>query len=124
MGECETSLGLSRLGSSQCWRRSLAGSKLNQTDALNIAAKIGAKVEKDGAHQRAMLFHQDKLVLVFGIRHGKKGGHGHLEGENRDLKLNSARAVALARCTLSKEDYFEVLRERGVLPAEPERTPD
>jgi hypothetical protein len=56
------------------------------------------------------------IVLTFGIRHGAKSGHGHLCGSNRDLRMNEGRVVALARCTMSKDEYFDVLREKGVLP--------
>jgi hypothetical protein len=99
----------------------LAKSKIERDDALKIARKIGASVEKDGKHQLATLRYEGKIILVFGIRHGKKSGHGHLVGENHALKINGNKAVALAKCTLSCESYFDILRERGIIPEdEPE----
>jgi len=56
-----------------------------------------------------------KLILTFGIRHGKNSGHGHLCGSNGDLKLSETRAVALARCTMSKDEYLQHLKDRGIL---------
>jgi hypothetical protein len=94
----------------------LAKSIIERSDAISIAAKIGADVNKSGAHQTATLRVNGILVLTFGIRHGAKSGHGHLCGSNGDLKLNEKRVAALARCTMSKDEYFEVLRDRGLLP--------
>jgi hypothetical protein len=37
--------------------------------------------------------------------------------------MNESRVVALARCTMSKEQYFDVLRQDGLLPARKEDTP-
>jgi hypothetical protein len=94
----------------------LRKSTLEQREAVTIAKKIGADLRKDGAHQLATLRHAGKIVLTFGIRHSKKTGQGHLVGENRDLKLNLTRAKALAACTFSKDEYFQVLKERGIIP--------
>lgn len=92
-------------------------SKLEQRDALGIAKKIGAIVEKDGPHQKAIFYHEGKLVLWFGIRHGRTTGQGHLVGENHQLKLNAQSALALARCTMSKDEYIQYLKARGIIPA-------
>lgn len=100
----------------------MSKSQIDRNDALNIASKIGASVDKDGAHQLATLRVDGNIILTFGIRHGSKSGHGHLCGSNRDLRMNEGRVVALARCTMSKEQYFDVLREKGVLP--PKKTAD
>lgn len=96
-------------------------SRILQSDAYNIAKKIGASVKKDGAHARATLEVEGTLILTYGIRHGKKAGHGHLCGQNGELKLNEARVLALARCTMKKQEYFEVLRQRGLLRREREK---
>jgi hypothetical protein len=55
------------------------------------------------------------VVLTFGIRHGAKTSQGHLVGENHDLKLNLRRAKALAQCTLSKDEYLKILRDKGLI---------
>ncbi len=91
-------------------------SKLEKRDAVDIAKKIGAKVDPDGVHQRATLEHNGQIVLTFGIRHGSKTGQGHLVGENHALKLNATKAVALARCNMTKDEYIEHLRERRIIP--------
>jgi hypothetical protein len=90
--------------------------QIEQADALDIAKKIGCEVKPDGAHKRALLYLDGQLILQFGIRHGKKSKHGHLCGSNGDLKLNEIKVKALARCTLSKDEYFEILRSKGIIP--------
>jgi hypothetical protein len=91
-------------------------SRIDRGDAYTIATKIGATVQKDGKHARADLRVKNQLILTFGIRHGAKSGHGHLCGTNGDLKLSESNVLALARCTMSKDQYFEVLKQRGILP--------
>jgi hypothetical protein len=98
----------------------LAKSRLLKDDAINIAKKIGASVQKDGKHQKAIFYHKNLLIFQFGIRHGTNAGHGHLVGENKNLHLNETQAIALARCTLSKEAYIQILIEKGAIPAENE----
>jgi hypothetical protein len=95
----------------------LARSRIERDDAYKIAEKIGAEVQRAGKHARATLRMAGRLVLTFGIRHGPNSGHGHLCGANGDLKMNEANVVALARCTMTKEQYFDLLREKGVLPS-------
>lgn len=91
-------------------------SKLEKNDALDIATKLGAVVQKNGKHQRAIVRYEGKIIFTFGIRHGTRTGQGHLVGRNRDLRLSETQALALARCTITKEAYFDILRERGLLP--------
>jgi hypothetical protein len=93
----------------------LSKNRIERSDALKIASKIGAAVDAAGKHARADLRVGGKLILTFGIRHGAKSGHGHLCGTNGDLKINEDRVAALARCTMSKDEYFKVLQDRGLL---------
>lgn len=95
----------------------MARSQIEKADALSIAGKIGAVVKADGKHQKAIFYHEGRLILVFGIRHGRKARHGFLAGENGPLKLNETKALALARCTLTKEQYIQILREKGFIQA-------
>ena len=94
----------------------MAKSKLEKRDALEIAKKIGATLNPDGKHQRATLEYNGQIILTFGIRHGSNTGQGHLVGENHPLKLNATKAQHLARCFMTKDQYFEHLRERNIIP--------
>ena len=93
----------------------MARSKIQRKDALNIAKKIGATLEDGGNHQMAIFRHEGKIILTFGIRHGSKSGHGHLVGEHGPLKLNAAKVSALAECTLSRDQYIEILKDKGII---------
>ena len=91
-------------------------SKLQKSDAIKIANKLGAKIEEDGAHKNASFYYDGLFIFDFGIRHGSKGGHGHLCGENKVLRLSETRAISFARCYISFRDYVEMLKEKGVIP--------
>jgi len=99
----------------------LAKSNLLKEDALKIAKKLGAIVDKDGAHQNASFYYDGLLIFEFGIRHARGSCHGHLVGENKPLHLNETQAIALARCGLKKEPYIKILKEKGVIPQETEK---
>ena len=91
--------------------------KLDKNDAVKIAKKLGAIITKDGAHQLAEWFEDGSKILEFGIRHGGKSGHGHLIGEkNGNLHLNATKAFELAKCTFSKDDYIENLKDNNYWP--------
>ena len=90
-------------------------SKIEQRDALDIAKKIGADLKPDGKHQKAILWHDGKLILRFGIRHGRRTGQGHLVGANHDLRLNATKLLQLARCAMTKDDYIEHLKSKGLI---------
>jgi hypothetical protein len=93
----------------------LSKSRIQKREALAIAKKLGARLT-GGAHMTARVYYENALVLTFGIRHGGKGGHGHLVGRNRDLKMNETKVYDLAICNMSKDEYFEELRAIGVIP--------
>jgi len=93
----------------------LSKSRIQKREAIAIAAKLDAKIRPDGKHQLATVEHGGRMIITFGIRHGSKGGHGHLVGRNRDLRINETGAMALASCTMTKNQYLEYLQAIGVL---------
>jgi hypothetical protein len=97
------------------WRNILSN-KLLKSDAINIARKLGAKIEKDGAHQIASFFYEGIFIFEFGIRHGSKSTHGHLCGENKVLHLSESNALSFSRCHITMNEYVRILREKGVIP--------
>lgn len=90
--------------------------KLLKSDAINIAIKLGAQIEKDGAHQNASFFYDGKFIFDFGIRHGTKSTHGHLCGENKVLRLSESKALSFSRCHITRDDYIRILQDKGVIP--------
>ena len=98
----------------RCWRSTLGkrgGSKLLRKDAEDIARKLRAATSS-GAHITAAVHHNGVLVASFGIRHGSRSAHGHLPGA---LHLSQSQTVQLARCQISRDQYFELLRKKGLL---------
>jgi len=91
----------------------LSKSRIQKREGVAIAAKLDAKIRQDGKHQLATVEHGGKVIITFGIRHGNKGGHGHMVGRNRDLRINETGAMALAFCTMTKIEYFDYLRKIG-----------
>jgi len=88
---------------------------ITRDHARAIAKKLGATIEKAGAHQMAYIWYGDTLIAEFGIRHGsnRNQGHGHLKGA---LSLNQFNVLKLAQCTISKEEWLQILQEKGKLP--------
>ena len=86
---------------------------LRGSSAVFIAKKLDATVERDGKHQLATFVVGGVVILQFGIRHGKSGGHGHLCGQDGNLRLSEHRVVKLPNCTMSKEEYIQHLKDIG-----------
>ncbi|MEJ0071345.1 MAG: hypothetical protein WDO24_24305 [Pseudomonadota bacterium] len=54
-------------------------------------------------------------VTSFGLRRGSKSKHGHIPGQ---LFISQSQTVSLASCTISKDEYFKILKDKGKLPAD------
>ena len=82
--------------------------------AKRIAAKLGASILHGRKHDRAVIRNDaGKVVTQFGIRRGsRETGHDFVPGE---LQIPRIDAMSLARCSLTKEGYFELLREKGIV---------
>jgi len=91
----------------------LSRSRIQKGEALAIARKLGATIDPDGPHQIATFEYDGKAILTFGIRHGKKGGHGHLVGRYRELRMGETKVMALASCAMSKDEYVQYLIDIG-----------
>jgi hypothetical protein len=97
----------------------LSRSRIQKREALAIVSKLGAKLEPDGKHQLATFEVDGVIILTFGIRHGRDGGHGHLVGRYGNLFLNETKVLQLATCTMSRTDYIAYLKDIGEIPSSP-----
>jgi hypothetical protein len=90
---------------------------INKQLAQKIAGKLGAQIEKSGAHQIAYIFHNNVLVAQFGIRHGssKELGHDHVPS---DIHLSPGKAKRLGQCPMSQAEWIRCLQEKGLIPAD------
>ncbi len=91
------------------------GSKLLRSHAHAIARKLKAELTSGKAHITAAIRYKGVLVAHFGIRHGAKSKHGHLPSQ---LFISQSQAAALAACNISTDQYFEMLKNKGKLPAQ------
>jgi hypothetical protein len=86
--------------------------------AQKIAEKLDAVViPSGGAHKVMGVYYNDLLIASFGIRHGsnKDAGHDHVQ---KELKVSTGFAKALARCTKYRDDWLEELRDKNLIPRE------
>ena len=87
---------------------------ITKEHALNIASKLKAKriVEKTRAHDLYAVYDGEVLVATFSVRRGsnKEAGHDHIP---RQLFVGPKAARDLAQCPMSRDDWFNTVREMG-----------
>ena len=85
------------------------GSPLKRREALKIARKLGAETKVNTNHDLILVRFEGKLVATFCIRRGTHSGHGHIPSQ---LFVPESIAMRLAACTLSKDEYFEMIADK------------
>lgn len=84
--------------------------------ALKIAKKLQAevKVRKGSPHDMATIYHEGRLIALFGIRRGSRKdlGHDHVP---RNIYLSPHNARLLGQCPLSREEWLQQLVDRGLI---------
>jgi hypothetical protein len=89
---------------------------LTANEAEQIAHKLNADLEERRGHRIAYVRWQGKIIATYGIRRGSKElGHDYIP---RQIFITMREAFDLARCPLSRDEYFNRLRMRGKLPIE------
>ena len=77
---------------------------------------------KGRPHDLAVIRHKGQVIAQFSIRHGSEKGLGH-DFIPRDLHLSPRNARLLGQCPLQREDYIQLLAERGLI-REPDQEAD
>jgi hypothetical protein len=89
--------------------------------ALKIVKKLSAVAipSRSKAHDLYEVRYRGVAVAEISIRRGseKDLGHDHLP---RDLHLGPNKSKRLGQCPFTSDDYFNELREQGLLPEENE----
>jgi hypothetical protein len=86
---------------------------INQGDAEAIAEKLDCRFVEAKAHRRAEVFEGGRLIARFGIRRAsREKGHNYIP---RELHITQQQCWDLRRCPLSREDYINLLREKGLV---------
>ena len=87
---------------------------LTSKEAEQIAAKLNAEVKEGRGHTRVLVRWQGRLVASYGIRRGsRETSHDYIP---RQIFLSFRQTLDLARCPLTRDQYFEILRSSGKLP--------
>lgn len=85
-----------------------------QVEAEAIARKLGAPIEKGSKHDQAIIRYQGQIIARYGIQRASKAkSHNYIPGQ---LFISPRQALDLARCPLSREQFWEILRTKGKLP--------
>lgn len=86
---------------------------LTSREAEQIASKLEAEVKEGRGHARALIRWQGRIVASYGIRRGsRETSHDYIP---KQMFLTFRETLDLARCPLTKEGYFEILRQKGKL---------
>ena len=93
---------------------------ITKEHALKIVKKLEAQVSSRGnkPHDIALVFHRGQLIASFGLRRGseKDLGHDHI---SKDLHLGPHKARLLAQCPLTREQWIEIMKSKGLISEEP-----
>jgi len=85
---------------------------LNSREFDTIVNKLKMEA-RDGDHRFVLLRHEGKVVVRTKRSHGNKSQPGHLI--RQQLKLNEDQFAGLIRCSISRDAYIEILKEKGLL---------
>lgn len=86
---------------------------LTQKDAEHIAKKLLADVRPGRRHDIVVFRYEGRYIAQFGIqRSSKEKSHDYI---SRQLFLTAKQCRELHECSLSLEQYVELLRAKGYL---------
>jgi len=85
---------------------------LSQREASRIADKLDAERKEKRRHEVVYIRAQSGvLVGRYGIQRGSKAlPHDYIP---KQINVSIREAIELAQCPMSKDRYFELMRERG-----------
>ena len=94
--------------------------QIDKQGAKRVIRKLGAELQttkKNRPHDTYTFSHDGKPVLWFGITRSsnKNAPVGNLP---RNLQITHKQCVELATCTLSKDEYTQILLGKGVISVE------
>lgn len=87
---------------------------LTARDGWKIARKLGAEITEGRNHTRVLVVIDDVVVGSYGVsRSSREGNHDYIARQIGGISARQARDPS--RCPLSKEDYVEIIRDKGLL---------
>lgn len=95
--------------------------QLTTREAERIFAKLAVEVVESTHHNRGFVTHNGVRLLPVFYSRGNKAMPGNVPRRfAKSLMLTADQFVCLKQCTMTKNNYFDVLRLRGVIPDAPE----
>ena len=82
---------------------------ISKREAEDLARKLGSEPSLGGKHFKVEVFVDGKLEKIFGFSHDAKKPNPHIA---QNLGISRKETQRLARCHLSREWYFGLLRRR------------
>lgn len=90
--------------------------QLKTTEAVKLMEKLDVSFKKCRHHIRGFVIVNGKRVLAVHCSNGKKDMPGKIPHRFREsLKLSVDEFETLRGCTLDREAYIKLLREKGVV---------
>ena len=87
--------------------------KIEQRDAWAIAKKLGADERSGPKHDVISIRYDGTIIASYGIRRDKTAPHDYIA---KQIFISLNETQALARCTLSAEKYYSLLKKKQKLP--------
>ena len=89
--------------------------QLTTRQASRVFRKLEVREKRSTHHVAGFVVVDGKKVLPVHYSHGNKDMKGPVPHRFRkSLRLSEAEFAELRDCTLSREEYFQLLRDRGV----------
>lgn len=85
-------------------------------DAERVFNKLELQQRRNTKHVYGWLIVDDRRVLPLHYSHGRGDMPGHVPDRFRSaMCLTKTEFAAMVRCTMTRDEYVALLRERGVL---------
>jgi hypothetical protein len=89
---------------------------LTAQDGFNIAQKLGAQVTEGRNHTKVLVVIDNVVIGRYGLSRGtREQNHDYIAKQIG--RIGPRRAKQLSLCPLSKEEYVEIIRDKGLLAA-------
>ena len=92
---------------------------ITKAHAEKIAEKLEAVIEMGSLHDLAKIYYNKKKVAQYGIRRGSRKDlpHSYIPGQ---IFVSKKDCLRLAQCTLYRDGWIEILKEKGLIAEEVE----
>lgn len=88
---------------------------ITKQHAEDIARKLRAIIDKRAsAHDRALIYHEDKLIAHFGIRRGSNRNIPH-DYIPKEIHMSPRDTKQLAECSITSQQWIQRLKEKGII---------